>query len=173
VRSKLAEVEREDVEQVREQIATAEQSNERVRANAAARKAQADLDAAGDKAEQLSDEIEALRGLRLARIEEATFPVEGLAVADEGVTFNGIAFDQASGAEKIRVSTEIGLAMHPKLRVLLIRDGSLLDADSMAALTKTAEAHDAQIWVERVGDGDGFGVVIEDGEVQAADQAAE
>ena len=60
----------------------------------------------------------------------------------------------------------IGLALNPKLPVLLIRDGSLLDEDHLEMLAKMAEDADAQVWIERVGDKDKTAVVIEDGAVK-------
>lgn len=46
-----------------------------------------------------------------------------------------------------------------------VRDGALLDAESMAALAELAEQHSVQLWLERVSDGQPVGIVIEDGEV--------
>ena len=79
--------------------------------------------------------------------------------------FRSIPFSQASEAEKIKASMAIGLALNPQLRVLLIRDGSLLDSDSLKTIGEMAANADAQIWIERVGDGDEVSVVIEDGAV--------
>jgi hypothetical protein len=64
----------------------------------------------------------------------------------------------------LRVSVAIGLALNPKLRVLLIRDGSLLDEDSLRLIGEMAEKADAQLWIERVEDG-GATVIIEDGSI--------
>ena len=84
---------------------------------------------------------------------------------DEGVTFNGLPIEQASSAEQTRVAVAIGLAANPELPVVLIRDGSLLDEDSLAAVAKQAAERGAQVWIERVGDGKECSVIIEDGEV--------
>jgi hypothetical protein len=51
---------------------------------------------------------------------------------------------------------------------MLIRDGSVMDDNTLAELIKVAEAHDTQLWIERVGktlDGELPGVIIEDGTV--------
>ena len=54
--------------------------------------------------------------------------------------------------------------MNPELRVLLIRNGSLLDGDSMKSLAEFAAANDAQVWIEVVTSSkDGVSVFIEDG----------
>ena len=55
--------------------------------------------------------------------------------------------------------------LEPDLRVLLIREGSLLDKDSMKALEEDAREHGFVVLIERVGDGDKHGIVIEDGEI--------
>jgi len=85
---------------------------------------------------------------------------------DPGVTLDGVPFEQASSAEQLRCSVAMGLALNPKLRVLLIRDGSLLDEDSLRMVAEMADAQGAQVWLERVGDGVA-GVLIEDGEVRS------
>lgn len=95
----------------------------------------------------------------------ATFPVDGLGFDDDGVTYGGVPFSQASAAEQIRVSLAMAMALNPKLRVIRILDGSLLDADNLALIAEMATSQDYQVWIERVGDGDGIGVVIDDGSV--------
>lgn len=109
---------------------------------------------------------------------EAELPVPGLAFAlnDKGepvLTFEGLPFDrdQISTAVQLRVSTAIGMAANPRLRVLRINDGSLLDANSMKMLTDMAEAEDFQLWIEVVGEG-GVGIVMENGLVRGAPEPA-
>lgn len=105
---------------------------------------------------------------RQALLEAARFPVEGLGVTDEGVTFRDLPLEQAAASEALKVSTAIGLALNPHLRVLFVRDGSLLDESSVAMVAEMAAAADAQVWIEVVGDRGLPGVVIEDGEVARA-----
>lgn len=117
------------------------------------------------KADDLTAKIEDFDARKRAKLEEAKYPIEGLALTDDGITFNGLPFEQASSAEQLKVSVGIGLAMNPRLRVLLVKDGSLLDADSLAMVREMAEAAEAQVWIERVSKGDECSVVIEDGRV--------
>lgn len=112
------------------------------------------------------DKVTAVRAEKAKLIAESKVPVEGLAIEDGAVHFNGVPISQSSAAEQIRISMAIGLAANPELRVILIRDGSLLDADSLKIINDQAAAADAQVWIERVGDGDEVGIVIEDGEVK-------
>ena len=84
------------------------------------------------------------------------------------MTFDGKPFDQASSAEQLRVSVAMGIALNPTLRVLLVRDGSLLDKESFKMMAEMASEADAQVWIERVEDDDHVGIVIEDGAVKGA-----
>ncbi len=95
------------------------------------------------------------------------FPIDGLGFDDSGVTFYGVPFVQASAAEQLRVSAALAMATDPELRILQVRDGSLLDSDSMAVLEELAAEHDFQVWVEVVDESGSLGIVIEDGSVKS------
>jgi len=64
------------------------------------------------------------------------------------------------------VSAAIGMALNPRLKVMRIQDGSLLDGENLETLAEMARAKGFQIWIERVGGGDPGAIVIEDGSVQ-------
>jgi hypothetical protein len=85
------------------------------------------------------------------------------------VLLNGIPFKQASGAEQLRASLAMAIALNPALRVIRIADGSLLDSEGLQLVAEMATKHDCQVWIEVVSDGDGFGFMIEDGEVADPD----
>lgn len=123
------------------------------------------LEAAQARYDAISGRIDAVAKSRRDAIMSADFPVPGLMLTTDGVTLNDVPFEQASDAEKLRVSCALAMASGSRLRVLRVRDGSLLDAESMELLARMAEEHDYQIWIERVGDGSGTGIVIEDGKV--------
>jgi DNA repair exonuclease SbcCD ATPase subunit len=115
--------------------------------------------------DKLTTQLEALDAQKTEALQEAEFPVKGLSFDESSVLVNGIPFQQASGAEQLRVSVAMGLALNPKLKVLLVRDGSLLDAKSLEMLATMAAEGGAQVWLERVGEGDEKAVIIEDGHV--------
>jgi hypothetical protein len=135
-----------------------------------------DLETAAETKEKESEDLtaamEAREKAKQDAIARADMPIPGLSFGEGMVLFNGVPFDQASSAERLRVSTSIAMAANPKLRVIRIEDGSLLDSDSMDLLTQLATEHDFQVWIEVV-DGSGkVGVFIEDGEVKADNQDA-
>lgn len=157
-----------DESEVLEQMRALQTTNAAARTLAERRRLQADLDAQSERAMDLTGKIQSIDDAKREATEAAAMPIEGLAFDESGVTLNGLPLDQASGAEQLRASVAIGLAMHPKLKVLLVRDGSLLDEDGMRLVAEMAEAAGGQVWLERVGDGDECSIVIEDGMVHGA-----
>lgn len=99
-------------------------------------------------------------------IAKAKLPVSNMGFGENELLMNGVPFEEASKANQIRACTAIAMALKPKLKVILIRDGSLLDDDSMAELGKMVEENGFVVLLERVAQGGKrIGVVIEDGEV--------
>lgn len=147
------------------QLESVEETNAAIRANndAMARKAEQDRlrTEYADYTEQLKD----LDQTKSDGLASAEMPVEGLGFDADGVTYEGIPFKQTNTASQIRVSFAMAMAMNPKLRVIRIAEGSLLDEDNLKLVADMAEENDFQVWIESVGQGDGTGIIIEDGEV--------
>lgn len=159
----------EDLAELRETVSGAERSNELYQKAQQAAQVHKSLEESRDRADDLTRKIEEIDAKKTELLENAEMPLENLALSEEGeVTWSGLPISQTSQAEQIQISASIGMALNPKLRVLLIRDGSLLDEDSMKMLAAFAESSDAQVWIERVAGDQPVGVVIEDGEVAGA-----
>jgi hypothetical protein len=99
-------------------------------------------------------------------IKTAKMPIDGLSFDDEGVLFNAIPFSQLSAAEQLKVSLSIAMSMNPKLKVIRIMDGSLLDSGNMEIIKSMANENDFQVWIERVDESGKIGIYIEDGEIK-------
>ncbi len=158
-------VELPDLEAIQEQIDNAEHINVEVRHHKVGEKVRADLTIAEQEAAELTEAIAEIDKQKADGLAAAVFPIDDLGFDDTGVTYKGVPFKQASGAEQLRVSLAMAIALNPKLRVIRIADGSLLDSDNLALVESIAREHDFQVWIEMVGDGDGRGIVIEDGQV--------
>lgn len=154
-----------DLSPLREKLAGVEAANAKVRANQQRAAKAEQLTAAKSQADDLTKQLDQLRKSRIERMAAAKWPVEGLGFGEAGVTFNDLPFDQCSSAEQLRISTAIALSQNPKLPVGFIRDGGLLDEDSLRLVAEIADQYGAQIWIERVGNGDECSIVIEDGAV--------
>jgi hypothetical protein len=152
---------------IQDRIDNAENVNANVRAKAARAAVMEARAGAQTAVDSLTAGIAALDKEKADGLAAADFPIKGLAFDEDGVTFNDVPFAQASSAERLRVSTAMCMALNPELRVLYIRDGSLLDDSNLDLIGRMAEANDFQIWVERVGTKDAGAIIIEDGEVVA------
>ena len=119
------------------------------------------------KAEALTAAMAGREALKREAVAAAEMPVPGLQFGEGVVLMDGVPFDQASDAEKLRVSVAIAMASNPKLRVVRVRDGSLLDAESLQILGEMAADRDYQVWIERVDDTGKVGFVIEDGRLKS------
>lgn len=154
-----------DLDALQAQIDNAEHINVEVRHHKVGEKVRADLTIAEQEAAELTEAIAEIDKQKADGLAAAVFPIDDLGFDDTGVTYRGVPFKQASGAEQLRVSLAMAIALNPKLRVIRIADGSLLDSDNLALVESIARDHDFQVWIEMVGDGDGRGIVIEDGQV--------
>lgn len=106
-------------------------------------------------------------------IAAAKMPVDGIGFGDGMVLLNGLPFDQASSAEQLRASIALAMAANPRLRIILVRDGSLLDDQSWAILVELANKYDVQIWAETVDSDRSSAIVIEDGSIKSGEAILE
>lgn len=159
----------QDDTEIRRRLAEASATNARAAKQRQRKVAVAQANKQKEIAEALTAQIDALDAKAHELVAQAPFPVEGLSLTDDGVLYNNVLFKQASSAEKIRVSCAIARALNPNLRILLIKDGSLLDRKMFKALTEDPALADYQIWMERVDESGKVGIYLEDGEVVAVD----
>jgi len=110
-------------------------------------------------------ELEKLRQKKADLVNDADMPVPELGIGEDGVTYNGVPFAQASTAQRLRASCALAMAQNPDLRVLRIEDGNDLDEDNLSLLAEMADDQDYQVWIERIQPGSGCGVQIVNGEV--------
>ena len=109
---------------------------------------------------------------RKAVIEAADLPIPGLGFGDDCLTYDGVRFDQASTAVTTRVCTAIAMAMSAKIRVLLVKDWSLLDQKNRQIVTEMAEQRGYLVLAETVDESGEVGVYIEEGRVVAVNGQA-
>lgn len=157
----------EEIEALATRIGQAGELNKQVQIRKSKEEKEKELSLKTQKAEALTKTMEAREQQKKEALEKAKLPVAGLSLSDGSVMFNEIPFDQCSSAEQLRISTAMAMASNPGLRVIRIKDGSLLDSEGMEILKAMAELGDFQIWIERVGDSDPMAVLIEDGSVAA------
>lgn len=156
--------------EIQDALANVETVNENVRAKHERRKVLGELKKARQEASRLDNDLKAFdeRSVHAVSAAMEKFPVKGLSVNEDGVFVNDVPLDQCSTAEQWITWTRIGMAQKPKLRVILIRDGSDMDSDTLRALSQLARDERYWLWVEKVLDEPGKeGIHFEAGEVVA------
>lgn len=161
-----------DTASLREQISNVREVNEAARAKAQKKALEQRGQRGSEKWKALTKTIKELDERKAKQIAEAKMPVEGLSLNEDGVVlYRDIPLSQASSSGQLHVSVAMAMAMNPKLRVIRISDGSLLDSESLKVIEAMARDGDYQIWIEMVDESGEMGVVIEDGLIRGASKA--
>lgn len=163
-----------DMDAIHERIASADAINAKVRDNIRHSELRQKIATQREQYSALSARIDAIDQEKIAQLAAAKYPLPNMSMTEDGVLLNGLPFEQASGAQQLRASVAMGMALSPTLKVLLVRDGSLLDDESLCVMADMAEQWGGQVWIERVAsERSGPGILIEDGSVVDADESDE
>lgn len=150
---------------IREQLAGAEEINERVRANEARRKKERVVSVAKAGVDELNEHLTNTRADRDGILKEANMPLEGLSVVDGELVYNESVWDGMSTADQMMVAASIVQKINPQCGFVLLDDLESMDLETMKAFGKWATDHDLQIIATRVSTGGECTIIIEDGEV--------
>jgi DNA repair exonuclease SbcCD ATPase subunit len=172
IQGKLVVYSKQDPAGIQSKMAELESNNAKIRANNNRKSTQADFDNYSQQYETKTKAIEKLDTDRKSLLSSATMPVDGLSFNDACLTYNDIPLAQCSDGEKLMVSLGISMALNPTLRVLRIKDGSLLDEKNRAIIRQQIKDKDFQLWMESVSSDKSVGIFIEEGEIVAVDGKA-
>lgn len=111
-----------------------------------------DLKKSNESLKAIEKKIEDRSKRKSDAIANANIPVEGLSTNGTSITLNDIPFNQSSSAERIKVATTIAVLANSDLKLINIKDASLMDEDTMAEVVKVAKANDCQLFMEVVSD---------------------
>ena len=156
-----------DVDDIQLSIDNAEVINSQVRVAKEKRAVASRLAAATRAAEALTAKLAEIDQRKAEGLAAAEMPVDGLSFDEEGVLYQGVPFSRASGAEQIIVSAAMIIATDPEVRVMVIRNGNVMDEDSLQVLQEMCEDNDFQAFVEFVSDGTDHEFRLVDGELAA------
>lgn len=160
-----------DTEAIVARLNSVERINDDIRAAKALAEADARLAAARSKEDELNEKILAIDRVKKQGLEAATFPVKGLGVDDTGVTYNGVPFKQVNTAQQTEVAFDLGTEPQPKLKLLIIKGGNDLDAETFFRIIARAEERGYLAFVERAREDEGlaYAKVISNGYVDGVE----
>lgn len=159
--------ENESTAELEAQIANFEETNRKVAENAERTRRMEEADALNDQKDALTKEIEAIRAERIALLQGANFPLEGLSVNDGGeLVYNDQPWDCMSGSQQLIVSCAIASRINPSCRFVLMDKLEQLDLTTLAEFDAWLKTQDLQCIATRVSTGDECSLIIEAGEVK-------
>lgn len=135
---------------IRERIAKVAEINQKVRENKARARTREQWKAAENDVKEALHQVKELEEQKRQMLAKAEFPIDGLGFDENDATYLGVPFIAASRAEQLRCATAIALAGGGDCPLILIRDGSNLDAKSIAIVHEVAAKKGAQVFVEVV-----------------------
>lgn len=160
-----------DIAAVKDKIARADETNRKVRDNAARAVLERQVKESRGEYQKLTDRLNKIMEERAEAVANAKWPMPGMELTEDGLLMDGLPFEQASTSQRIMASVKVGMALNPKLRLLVCQHGSDLDNATLDALDKAAKENDFQLLVELVTrskeDEDRCAVVIANGEVKS------
>jgi len=166
----MSQIDVVDVDALNDQISTIGDTNSKIRDNITYKSETSTLTSIQNEYNKLDNSLTTVREDRVQLIQDADIPVPGLTFDDAGLLYNDIPLSQCSDGEKLMVSMGISMALNPTIRVLLIKDGSLLDSKNRKILNDMCKDKGFQLWMESVASKDEYdaagqvGIFIEEGE---------
>lgn len=164
----VAELKDVDVEPIHAKLRGVDENNAKARENEAYADAKQRLQESDARYNEFSATIKDIDQEKRDMLAAAKFPIDGLGFSEDGdVTYQGRPLDVASQAETIRIGTAIAMADNSGVKIVLIRDASLLDEASQKIVADMAEEFGFLVLMEVVTtDAGQCEILIEDGEVQ-------
>ena len=160
-----AELEDESTIEIEANIENVEAINARVFANAAKANAADEAKEYQAQYDGLTEQIEDIRTERMALLDGAKLPLDGLGVDEGELTFNGQKWDCMSGSEQLKVAVAIAKAIKPECGFVLMDKLEQMDLDTLKEFGAWLESQDLQVIATRVSTGEECTIVIEDGKI--------
>lgn len=154
----------QSTEEIENEIASAEMTNNQVLANKAKQQAlQAAVDAENEYTE-LTNKLETLRKSRIALLDNSPLPLADLSINDDGkLIYRGQTWGSMSGSEQLCVATAIVRATKPECGFVLIDKLEQMDSQTLSEFGAWAKNQGLQVIGTRVATDDTCNIIIEDG----------
>lgn len=148
-------------------IGEVDRVNEMVRANRERARLQAEADDAEAQYRELDEDCDELQRSRVALLEGADMPLDGLSVEDGRLMYRGAAWGEMSGSEQLRVATAIVRRVKPECGFVLVDKLEQMDPSTLREFGEWAQSQGLQVIGTRVATDETCTVVIEDGRAVA------
>ncbi len=162
---KISNAEVVDTNVLQEKLSNLEEQNSLIRERMEKDKYTTEKIEADKETKKLTEKIEEVDTKKIDLVKNSSIGLP-LEIREDELFYRGNPLKQCSSAEQIKVSTAIAMKLQPDMKVIIIREGSLLDVESLNSLGKIAEKYGFQLWIEKVDETGTVGIVIEEGKVK-------
>jgi len=154
----------QDISLLELQLSEQDSINQQIRAAADARTSRLELKEARSMADELTADLEEIKVEKENRLSDVSFPIPGMAFNEDGITINGLRFDEEhmSSGELFRISTQMAIHLNHS-GILICRLGSLLDTKNRQVVKTMCEEAGLLCLFEVIGEDDEAQLVISDG----------
>lgn len=156
----------ESVEELEKNLGEIDELNVKIRANIDKEKAEKEAKEYLDQYDDLTNQIEKIRNDRIALLDNAKMPLEGLSVEQGELVYNGAKWDCMAGSEQLKVATAIVRKLNPGCGFVLMDKLEQMDVDTLKEFGEWLEAENLQVIATRVSTGDECSIIIEDGYIK-------
>jgi predicted ATP-dependent endonuclease of OLD family len=142
------------IEAMNIELSSANDHNNKVKEVKALEDSQIAIRLLQESSEANTERLDKIKREKKQIFSSSPLPVKGLTFDEEGIYFKGLPFveGQHPSSTIISIGAKIGMALNPNLRMLVIKDGSLLDKKTLKWLVTQCEKENYQLFVEMVAD---------------------
>jgi hypothetical protein len=159
-----------DVTALMAELQSAQRTNRAIDQRTEYDKLRKELEAEQQSAQTLTRQMEAREEQKRNALAAAKLPVDGLVLEDRKILYRGMPLAALGTGERIRLSTRIGMAANPGLRLMCIDNGEALDDDGLKLMHELADEYDFDVLITKVDSSGKIGIVFEDGMVAARNE---
>lgn len=158
-------MEKIDTEPTTAELKSVEATNAKVRDNQAKANAKRQHSILADEYTHMTREIEALRDELKGLLDANPLPLDGLAIEEGELLYNGQRWDNMSGAERLQVATAVCHLINPRCGFVLIDGLETMDALTLVKFDAWLQDRGLQAIGTRVSTGDECTIIITDGAI--------
>lgn len=155
-----------DVEGIESRLQEVEEYNKRYERRKSYEMISAEHKKSENQSEVTTKKIKGIDSKKEEIMVSIKFPVKGLSFDEYGVTYQEIPLQQCSKTQQLKIAVAIGIAMKPKLRIILVFDGALLTSRNLKIIEELSKNRHFQIWMEIASDKK-IGIHIVDGQIES------
>ena len=160
----------ESTEELENNIRQIDIINAKIRQNLDKIKAEEEAKGFGAQYDKLTEELQHVRDQKIALLNNANLPLEGLGVEQGKLVYKGQEWDNMSGSDQLKVATAIVRKLNPNCEFVLLDKLEQMDLDTLTEFGNWLKQEGLQVIATRVSTGDECSVIIEDGYVKEKEQ---